>query len=169
MRDLRSREKHGRSIWTRRGARATSDTGRRFHCQVGIMLGNQDRVRLWRGARARGNESTGLYDAVQGAAIDHQIFHKRERTYTKRLNCDRRAVAKLSHIKLAHRARMIGSVWLTIDRERASAADTFAAIRLKRDWFLSAFHQSFIENVEHFEKRRVRRNAAHFVIDEFTA
>src|SRR5882724_13178684 len=117
MRDLRSSEKHGRSVWTRRGARAASDTGRRFHRQIGIMLGNQDRVRLWRGARARGNESTGLYDAVQGAAIDHQIFHKRERSYAKRLNCDRRAVAKLSHIKLAHRTRMIGSVWLTVDRE----------------------------------------------------
>src|SRR5215203_4443383 len=168
MRDLRSREKHGRSIWTRRGARATSDTSRRFHCQIGVMFGNQDRVRLWRGACARGNESTGLHNAVQGAAINHQIFHKRERSHAKRLNGDRLAIAKLSHIKLAYRARMIGSVWLTVDRERASAADTFAAIRLERDWFLSVFHQSFIEDVKHFEKRGVLRNIAHFVIDEFT-
>ena len=101
------------------------------------------------------------------AAIDHQIFDKRERSYAKRLDCDRRAVAKLSHVKLTHRARMIGSVWLAVDRERASAANTFAAIRVERDWFLSAFHQSFIEDVEHFEKRGVRRNVAHFVIDEF--
>src|ERR1044071_4139720 len=117
MRDLRSREKHGRSIWTSRGTRATSDTSRRFHRQIGIMLGNQDRVRLWRGARTRGNESTGLHNAVQGAAIDHQIFHKRERSYAKRLNCDRRAIAKFSHIELAHRSRMIWSVWLPVDRE----------------------------------------------------
>src|SRR5207244_12956421 len=102
---------------TRCGARATSDTGRRFHRQSGIMLGNQDRVRLRRGACARGNESTGLHDAVQGAAIDDQIFHKRERSYTKRLHCDRRAIAKLSHIELAHRPGMIWSVWLTVDRE----------------------------------------------------
>src|SRR5882762_297695 len=140
MRNLRSREKHGRSIWTGGGARATSDTGRRFHCQIGIMLGNQNRVRLWRGACASGNEATGLHNAIQLAAIDYQIFHKRERSYAKRLNCDRRAVAKLSHIKLAHSTWMIGSLWLTVDCKRASAANTFAAIRLERDRLLSAFH-----------------------------
>src|SRR5258705_11949353 len=168
MRVLRSREKHGRSIWTRRGARATPDTSCRFHRQIGIMLGNQDRVRFWRGACARGNESTGLHNAIQRAAIDHQIFHERERSYAKRLNYDRRAVAKLSHIKLAHSARMIGSMWFAVNRQRASAANTFAAIRVERDRFLSAFHQSLIENVEHLQKRGVRRNIAHFVIDEFT-
>ena len=62
---------------------------------------------------------------------------------------------------------MIGSVWFAVDRERASAANTFTAIRVERDRFLSAFDQRLIENVEHFEKRGVRRNVAHFVIDEF--
>ena len=167
MRDLRSSEKHGRSIWTGRGACAASDASSRFHCQIGIMFGNQDRVRLRRGTGARGNESTGLHNAIQRAAIDYQIFHKRERSYAKRLDCDRSAVAKLSHVKFAHRARMIGSVCFAIDRERAGAANTLAAIGVECDWFLSASDQSLIENVEHFEKRRVRRDVAHFVIDEF--
>src|SRR6266487_48546 len=167
MRHFRRREKHGRSIWARRGARATPDASCRFHRQIGIMLGNQDRVCLWRGARAFGNESTSLHNAIQRPAINNQIFHKRERSYAKRLDCDRRAVAKLSHVKLAHRARMIGSMRFAINRERASAANTFAAIRVERDGFLSASNQSLIENVEHFEKRRIWRNVAHFVIDEF--
>src|SRR5262245_3919992 len=113
------------------------------------------------------NESTGLHNAIQRAAIHYQIFHKRERSDSKRLNCDRRAVAKLSHVKFAHRARMIGSLWFTVDRERAGAANAFAAIGVERDWFLSVSDQSLIENVEHFEKRRVRRNVTHFVIDDF--
>ena len=167
MRDLRSSEKHGRSIWTGRGACAASDASSRFHCQIGVVLGNRNRVRLRRGAGALRNESTGLHNAIQRAAIDYQIFEERERSDSKRLDCDRRAVAKLSHVKFTHRARMIGSVWFAIDRERAGAANTFAAIGVERDWFLSASDQSLIENVEHFEKRRVRRDVVHFVIDEF--
>src|SRR6266545_1802736 len=169
MRDLRRREKHGRSIWTGRCARATSDAGCRFHCQIGVVLWNRDRVRFRRGACALGNESTGLHNAVQRAAIDYQIFHQRERSYAKRLDCDLRAVAKLSHVKLANRARMIRSMCFTVNRERASAANTFAAIRVERDGFLTAPDQSLIENVEHFEKRRILRNVAHFVIDEFAS
>src|SRR5919197_2354931 len=138
MRDLRSGEKHGRTIWTGRCARAASDAGCRFHCQIGIMLGNRDRVCLRRGACTRGNKSSGLHNAIQGPAIDYQIFHKRERSYTKRLDCDGRTVAKLSHVKLAYRARMIGSVWFAVNRERARAANTFAAIGVKRDWFVAA-------------------------------
>src|SRR6266545_2456006 len=169
MRDLRRREKHGRSIWTGRCARATSDAGCRFHCQIGVVLWNRDRVRFRRGACALGNESTGLHNAVQRAAIDYQIFHQRERSYAKRLDCDLRAVAKLSHVKLAHRARMIGSMRFAINRERASAANTFAAIGVERDGFLSASNQGLIENVEHFEKRRIWRNVAYFVRGKLTA
>src|SRR5205814_1526854 len=94
---------------------------------------------------------------IQRAAIDYQIFQQRERSHSKRLDCDRRAVAKLSHVKFAHRARMIGSVRFAVDRERAGAANTFAAIRVERDWFRSACDQSLIENVEHLEKRRTAR------------
>src|SRR4029077_3425938 len=130
------------------------------------MLGDQARVRLWGGTCARRNESTSLHNSIQCTAIDYQIFHKRERSYAKWLDCDRRAVAKLSHVKLAHRARMIGSVWFAVDRERAGAANAFAAIGVERDRFLPASDQSLIENVEHFEKRRVRRNVAYFVIEE---
>src|SRR5262249_8190164 len=132
-----------------------------------IMLGNRDRVRLWRRACALRNESASLHDAVQRAAIDYQIFHKRERSYTKRLDRNRPAVAKLSHVKFAHRARMIGTVWLAVNRKRASAANTLAAIRVECDWLLSVFDQGLIENVEHFEERCVWRNVAHVVIDEF--
>src|SRR5205814_4347576 len=105
--------------------------------------------------------------AIHCAAFDYLFFPNRQRSYARRLARDLRAVAKLSHVKFAHRARMIGSVWFAVDRERASAANTFTAIRVERDRFLSAFDQGLIENVEHFEKRGVRRNVAHFVIDEF--
>src|SRR5215470_17053002 len=160
MRNLRRREKHRRSIWTGRCARAAADAGRRFHCQIGIMLGDWDRVRFGSRACACGNESTSLYDTIQRAAIDYQIFHKRKRSYPKWLDCDRSALAKLSHVKLAYCARMIGAMRFTVNRERASATNAFAAIRVERDWFFPTFHQHLVENVEHFEKGCVRRNVA---------
>src|SRR5256886_15893965 len=138
MRDLRSSEKHGRSIWTGRGACAASDTSSCLHCQIGCVFVNQNRVRLRRGACARGNESTGLQNTIQRPAIDYQIFQERERSDSKRLDCDLRAVAKLSHVKFAHRSRMIGSVRFAVDRERAGAANTFEGIGVESDWFRSA-------------------------------
>src|SRR5207237_8053948 len=98
----------------------------------------------------RGNESTVYDNTMQRDGIDYQIFQERERSDSKRLDCDRRAVAKLSHVKFAHRARMIGSVRFAVDRERAGAANTFAAIGVERDWFRSACDQCLIENVEPF-------------------
>src|SRR5207244_3202314 len=162
-------EEHTCTGYTARGAYSAYDASSCFHCKIAVVFGNQNRVRLRRGTCARGNESTGLHNTIQRPAIDYQIFQERERSHSKRLDCDRRAVAKLSHVKFAHRARMIGSVRFAVDRERAGAANTFAAIGVERDWFRSACDQSLIENVEHFEKRRVWRNVAHFVIDEFAA
>src|SRR5207253_11192750 len=138
-----------------------------FQCWIGVVARKRGRARFGRRSRARGNESSGLDNAIQRAPIDYQIFHKRERSYAKRLDCDRRAVSKLSHVKLAHCAGMIGSMWFAVNRERARAANTFAAIGVERDWFLGVPDQSLIEDVEHFEKRRVRRNVAQAVIDEF--
>ena len=64
---------------------------------------------------------------------------------------------------------MVRSVRFTVDGERAGAANTFAAIGVERDRFLAAREQIFIHDVEHFEKRRIRRNVFCFVIDELAA
>jgi hypothetical protein len=64
---------------------------------------------------------------------------------------------------------MIGAVSFTVDRKRAGAANSFPAIRVERDGFLAGSEQIFIKNIEHFEKRCVRGNVPHLVIDEFAA
>ena len=77
------------------------------------------------------------------------------------------AVLETTHVQLANRRSAVGAMRYAVHNEAAHPADAFAAIGVERDWFLSASDQSLIENVEHFEKRRVRRNVMHFVIDEF--
>src|SRR5207247_3149499 len=85
---------------------SATDACCRFHCNIGVVLGNQDRVRLRSGPGASGDESTGLHNAVEPASVDHEIFDDRESTDAERLDCDRFAVVKFSHVKLAHSARM---------------------------------------------------------------
>src|SRR5947207_15829828 len=64
---------------------------------------------------------------------------------------------------------MIWAVSLTINRNRASAANPFPVIGVERDWFVTGSEQIFVENIEHLEKRRVRRNVADFVLNAFAA
>jgi hypothetical protein len=60
---------------------------------------------------------------------------------------------------------MIRAVRFPVNRERAGAANPFAAIGIERDWLVALPEQFFVQNVKHFEKRSVRRNVAHLVID----
>ena len=93
-----------------------------------------------------------MHDAVECNAIDRQIFDDRKRADAKRFDGDSVAVAKFSHVKLAHSARMIGPVSFSVDRKRASAANPFPAIRVERDRFPVCPNQIFIKDIKHFEK-----------------
>ena len=61
---------------------------------------------------------------------------------------------------------MIRAMRFAIDRERAGAAEPFATIRIERDRFLILADEPLVHDVEHLEKRSVRRNARHFIRDE---
>src|SRR4029077_20993393 len=46
-------------------------------------------------------------------------------------------------------------------------ANSFAAVGIECDWLLATHEQPFIQNIEHFQKPRVRRDVFHVVIDKF--
>ena len=114
-------------------------------------------------------KSARLHDPIERAAIDHQILDDRKRSYAKRLDDDLFAVAKFSHVKFAGRAGMIRPVRFAVDGERARAANALAAIGVERDRFFAATEQLFVHDVEHLEKRSIRRNIGRFVFDELAA
>ena len=99
---------------------------------------NQDRIRFRRRTGPRGNESAGLDDSIERAAIDHQIFHDRKALHPKRLDHDRLAIAKFAHVKLAGCAGMIRSVRFAVHGQRTSSANSFATIGIERDRFFAA-------------------------------
>src|SRR6266481_3723695 len=119
------------------------------------MFRNQCRIRLRSRPGAGTDEATGLDNAIERASIDHQIFHNGKCADTKRLHSDGRAVAKLSHVKLADCARVFGPVSFPVNGERTRAANAFTAIGVEGDRLLGPSDQFLIENIEHFEKRSV--------------
>jgi hypothetical protein len=44
----------------------------------------------------------------------------------------------------------------TVDHHTTSAADPFPAIVIEGDWCVTAFGQSLVHDIEHFEERHVR-------------
>ena len=86
---------------------------------------------------ARRNESAGLHDPIEGAAVDHQIFDDWKCRRPKWLDGDRFAVAKLSHVKFTGCARMIRSVSFAVNRKRAGTANSLATIGIERNRFFA--------------------------------
>src|SRR5437016_13870481 len=62
-----------RTAWPRRWgtphAGAAPDAGGGVHRELGIALGHEERVRLGRAPRARGDESACLDDPIEGPAV----------------------------------------------------------------------------------------------------
>ena len=131
------------------------------------MLRNRNRIRFRRRAGAGGDESPSLHDPIQRAPIDHQVLDDWKGSDAKGLDRDCCSVAKFSHIKFTDRTGMIGTMCFAVNSERTGSADAFTAIGIKRDWYLDASEQMFVEDIEHFEERRMRRYVTHFVIDQF--
>ncbi len=59
-----------------------------------------------------------------------------------------------------------GTVGVTVDVERAHAADAFAAVAVEYDGLFVLFDELLIEHVEHFEKAAVGRNVIEVIVDE---
>src|SRR5450432_4211171 len=101
MRNLRGSEEHGGSVRTSRGAGAAADAGCGFHREIGAVFWDQSRVGLRRRTSARTHESAGLHDAIEGRAIDDQVFDNGKRSRAERLDRDGGAVVEAAHVKLA--------------------------------------------------------------------
>ena len=76
---------------------------------------------------------------------------------------DRRAVLELAHVDLAGRGALAGTVGLSVDVQRAHAADTLAAVVVEGHRLLALVDEIVVQDVEHFEERGVGRNVLHLV------
>jgi hypothetical protein len=51
-----------------------------------------------------------------------------------------------------------------IDHEAARPANTFTAVRVEINWLIPRLDQPFVEDVEHFQERHIRRNVVKLVV-----
>ena len=83
-------EQHGRSVLAGSHTGAASDARGRIHALVGIGLRNRNRIRVGHSAGSDRDETAGLQNLVERAAVDGQVLDNRKRARAPRLDGDRR-------------------------------------------------------------------------------
>ena len=152
VRGLCADEKHGAGILTGRYACSASDAGSRIKSSIGVVLGDRGSIGIRSRTGAHGNETTGLNDAVEGAAVDHEVPQDRESLCSKGFDPDRIAVPEVAHVKLASSRCPLRSMRDAVDCEGAHATDSFPAVMVKVDRISTLTDDTLIDDVQHLEK-----------------
>jgi len=71
---------------------AAADAGGGVHGAVGDVFGNREGVGVGRAAGAHGDKAAGLDDAVEGGAVDDEVFDERKGLCAPGLEGERVAV-----------------------------------------------------------------------------
>ena len=156
-------EEHGRTVLARRGAGSAADAGGGVHRLLGVGLRDRNGVGVGHRVRAHRDEASGLQNLVVSRTVHHEVLDDGERRRAPRLDGDRRAVLELAHVDLAGRGALAGTVGLSVDVQRAHAADTLAAVVVEGHRLLALVDEIVVQDVEHFEERGVGRNVLHLV------
>ena len=155
MRDLGCGEELSGAVRARGNTGTAPDAGGGVHGGVGGLLGYRYEVGVGRTSGGDGDESARLDDAVEGAAIDHQVPDDGEAGRSPWLDGDDVAVLELAHVELTGGGAALRAVGDAVDHEAAGAADPLPAIVVELDGNLVILDEAFVDGVEHFEERHV--------------
>src|SRR5207249_946036 len=164
VRDLGRGEKLGRTVRALGHTRTALNALRGVH---GPLLGrfrDRDGVRFRRATRIHGDESAGLNDAIERAAIDDEVLDDRKCARPPRLDADHVAVFEMAHVQLTGSRSAHRSVSDSIDHHSARSADALAAIVLEVNRLLPFLDQLLVDDVEHFEEGGIRTDVARLVL-----
>lgn len=150
--DLGRHEEHCRAVLAGGHAGAAADAGGRVHGHVGYFLRDGGGVGVRSAAAVERYVAAGLLDFVEGVAVDHEVAHYGEGCRAPGFDGDGVAVVELAHVQLAGGDALYGAVGVSVDVERAHAADAFAAVRVKHYGFLALFDELLVEHVKGFEE-----------------
>ena len=154
--DLGGNEEHGGGVLADRDAGAAADAGGGVHGAVRGRLGNREGVAVGRAAGVHRNEAAGLDDAIEGAAVGHQVLDDGEGLRPPRFDGNRIAVFEMPQVKLARGSAAMAAMGDAADDERAHAADAFPAVGVKGNRIFAARNDVFVHDVEHLQERHVR-------------
>jgi hypothetical protein len=120
-----------------------------FSFGTGIALAS------WAPAGVHRDEAAGLDDAVERAAVDHEVLEHRERLGAPGLDQISSPSLKLRMCSWQCRGAALGPCGTPLIISAAHAADALAAVVVEGDRLLALLDQALVEHVEHLEERHV--------------
>src|SRR5659263_2461 len=148
--DLRRREQHRGRVGTRRHAGTAPDAGRRLERALSVGFRHRHRVGVRGGARVHRDVAAGLDDAVERAAVHHEVLDDREGLGAPRLHRDGVAVLEAAQVQLTG-GGALRSVCHAVDHAVSYAADPLATVGVERHRLLAPREEFFVEDVQHLE------------------
>ena len=160
-------EQHCGTVLTGCHASAATNAGSRVHTLLSVLVRDEDVVGILGGTSSDRDESAGLKDLVERAAVNNQVLDYRETSASERLHGDGSAILEVTHEELAGGHVIVRTVRAAVDEQRAGTADTLAAVVVERHrtaalaasvngyWIVTLTDQLLIEDVKHFEERGV--------------
>ena len=139
--DLGRDKEHCRAVFAGCYAGAATDAGGAVHGLVGDSLGDGYCVGIGGAAAVHRHVAAGLLNLVKGVAVDHEVAHDGEGCRAPGLDGDGVAVVEFAHVQLAGGDALHEAVGVSVDVERAHAADALAAVRVEHYGFLALFDE----------------------------
>src|SRR5437588_47750 len=123
MRNLGGDEQHCGSIFAGGHASTATNTRRRVHGTFRIQLWHRYGIAVGSAARVDRDKATGFNNSIEGTPVGNEIFNYRKSPGPPWLDCNRFAVPKMAHMKLAGRRAAATAMRNTVDHQRAHAAN----------------------------------------------
>ena len=173
--DARSDEQHGGTVLTGGHTRSATYASRSIHAFLCLVVRDKDVVGILGGSRTYGDETSGLKDLVESTPVDYNVLDNRKGCTAPRLYRDGSTILEMTHEKLAGGHMVIGTVRTSVNIERASSADTFAAVvvegdgtaalasTLDRDRVATLADKLLIENIKHLEEGCIFLNTRNMI------
>ena len=160
-------EQHRRAVLTGRHTSAATNASGGVHTLLSVLVRDEDVVGILGGTSSDRDESAGLKDLVERAAVNYQVLDDRETGASERLNGDGSAILEVTHEELTGGDMIVRTVRAAVNEQRACTADTLAAIVVERNRtaalaasvngyrIVTLTDQLLIEDVKHFEERGI--------------
>jgi hypothetical protein len=158
-------EEHGRSILAGGHAGSATDAGGGSEGLVGIAFVHGQAVCILSSTCVDADVATGLDDAVECAAVHHKIFDDGKRFGPPWFDENGVAILEGAHVELAGGDLTLRAVGLSVDVERAHAADALAAIVVECYGLIAFEDEAFVEDVQHFQEGHVGRDIGNGILN----
>ncbi len=165
VRDFCAYEEGGSGVGASSYAGSATDTGRRIHGEISILLLDGNGVAIGGAAGRNGDKTTSGDDSIERAAVYGQVLYNGKCFSAPGFEINLVAVFEVAHVKLANGRSLEATMSFAVDHHAAHAANAFATIVIESDGIFALLDEGFVDDVEHFEERHVLADIGRVVAD----